>query len=214
MLAKANLKLRPVNQTSTPSPWMSSQPLDSLAPPSYPPTPTPEHAHKSHLSFPPAVSHTVSQSLPPPLCDAATTPPPLPTANTLTADWSFQVTSGLFPCPLNITGWLRPRNPAWAREGVEVHPHTHTNTNTRAHKVCAVFYTQGRRVRPVPRFAPCSAQRISAHPLVIHGGVVCVRIHICCWICIGQVDINARKLHLYSCSGHEDYCFFSLLINS
>lgn len=144
MSAKANLKLRPVNQTAAPSSRMSLQPLDSL-PPSSPPlptptsTPTPKHAHTSHLSFPPAVSHTVSQSLPPPLCDAATPPPPLPAANALTADWSFQVTSGLFPCPLNITGWLRPRNPAWAREGVEVHPHTHKHTCTQG--VCGLLHT-------------------------------------------------------------------------
>lgn len=83
------------------------------------PSPSPAHT-LSHLSTLPAVSHAVSQSPPP-----QDTPTPSPTADSLIADWLFQVTSDLFPCLPNITGWPRPRNPAWAREGVEVHTHKH-----------------------------------------------------------------------------------------
>ena len=58
--------------------------------------------------------------------------PPL-IANSLTGDWCFQVTSDLFPCLPNITGWPRPRNPARAREGAEVHTQKHTLAQTFVH---------------------------------------------------------------------------------
>lgn len=137
-----------------PLPWTSEQ---------SPPPPSPAHT-LSHLSTPPAVSHAVSQPLP--SWDTLTPSPQPHPQPTLTADWSFQVTSDLFPCLPNITGWPRPRNPAWAKEGAEVHTHKHNYTQKKP------SHTWHERVWLAPCFVPYSAQHISAHPLVIHGGVV------------------------------------------
>lgn len=115
-------------------------------------------------------------------CLSVATPPlPPPTADSLTTDWSFQVTSGLFPCLPNITGWPRPRNPAWAREGAEVH--THTNTHTCKKHACP--QTQKGQTGAVLCSILSSIHFSSSSGYPWWCG--CVRIHIC-QVCIRQSD--------------------------
>lgn len=174
-----------------PSPCMVSQSLQSV------PVAPPFTCTHFVLTCPP---HRLSPTPSPQSLLPATPSQPnsLPPADSLTADWSFQVTSGLFPCLPNITGWLRPRNPAWERGGAEVHTHTNTHMQKKSQK---------RELQP----------RTHATQMVVTGAVlrsILSSIHFILWlsmvVCLcedtylpgmylteRQVDINARKLHLY-----------------
>lgn len=133
--------------------------LHVTAAPQESPPPSPAHtlSHLSTLQLCPTLS--LSHRLPatPPL------PPLPPVDDSLIADWSFQVTSGPFPCLPNITGWPRPRNPAWAREGAEVHTHTNTHNDTAPHTHFTQTGRTGAALRSILN---------TFHPLVLHGGVL------------------------------------------
>lgn len=159
-----------------------------LASHSSPPrAPTPLRAHTPVHPLPLSPTLSLHRDSPPPVAS--------PTADSLIDDWCFQVTSDQFPCLPNITGWPRPRNPAWAREGAEVHTHTQTPHKPQHNKAPPHTLYRSYWCRALLHTQLDTFQLIFWLSMVVW---LCEDTYLAgMYLTVRRININARKLHLY-----------------